>query len=327
MNIAILGAGAWGSALAASFSARHAVRLWARDPAQREALQLTHTTRYLPGVRLPEAIAFPAAPADALHDAELAVAATPTAALRETLNHARAASGTAWLWACKGFEASSGALPHEIAAQSLGPGARAAAFSGPSFALEVARGLPAAVVVASADAAFAARVAAALNGPRLRVYSSDDVIGVELGGAIKNVIAIAAGICDGLALGNNARAALVTRGLAEITRLGTRLGGRPETFAGLTGLGDLVLTCTGDLSRNRQVGLRLAQGEALEQILASLGHVAEGVPSARATLALARRHDVDMPICTAVHAVLFDRFPAREAVERLLARDPKSETR
>ena len=326
MRIAILGAGAWGSALAASFSSRHEVRLWARDPAQRDALAATRATRYLPGVRLPEAITLAATPAHALRDAELAVAATPTAALRETLGHAGASREVAWLWACKGFEASSGALPHEIAGQSLGAGARAAAFSGPSFALEVARGLPAAVVVASADAAFAASMAAALNGPRLRVYSSDDVIGVELGGAIKNVIAIAAGICDGLELGSNARAALVTRGLTEITRLGTRLGGRPETFAGLTGLGDLVLTCTGELSRNRQVGLRLARGESLEQILAQLGHVAEGVSSARATLALARRHGADMPICAAVHAVLFDRFPARDAVERLLARDPKSET-
>lgn len=264
---------------------------------------------------------------DALRDAQLAIAATPTAALRETLRHAGAARDAAWLWACKGFEASSGALPHEIVAESLGTGARAAAFSGPSFALEVARGLPAAVVVASSDGAFAATLAAALNGTRLRVYSSDDVVGVELGGAIKNVIAIAAGICDGLALGNNARAALITRGLAEITRLGMRLGGRPETFAGLTGLGDLVLTCTGDLSRNRQVGLRLARGDSLEAILGGLGHVAEGVSSARSTLALAQRHGADMPICAAVHAVLFDRFPPREAVERLLARDPKSETR
>ena len=327
MKVGILGAGAWGSALAASFSSRHEVRLWARDPAQREMLQSTRTTRYLPGVRLPESIALAPTPADALHDAELAIAATPTASLREALRSAGSARHIPWLWACKGFEASSGALPHEIVADALGPDAHAGAFSGPSFALEVARGQPAAVVVASSDAALAATLAAALNGPRLRVYSSDDVIGVELGGAIKNVIAIAAGICDGLALGHNARAALVTRGLAEIARLGTRMGGRPETFAGLTGLGDLVLTCTGDLSRNRQVGLGLARGDGLDDVLAGLGHVAEGVPSARATLALAQRHGVDMPICSAVHAVLFDRFPAREAVERLLARDPKSESR
>ncbi|HZZ94814.1 MAG TPA: NAD(P)H-dependent glycerol-3-phosphate dehydrogenase [Usitatibacter sp.] len=326
MKVAILGAGAWGSALAVSFSARHDVRLWARDASQREALRHERASRYLPGVRLPETVGVPDSPAAALAGAELAIAATPTAGLRDILRDARAPAPPPWLWACKGFEGGSGCLPHEIAAQCLPSGARAGAFSGPSFALEVARGQPAAVVVTSADAAFAAALAASLNGPRLRVYSSDDVIGVELGGALKNVIAIAAGICDGLALGSNARAALVTRGLAEMARLGVRLGGRPETFAGLTGLGDLVLTCTGDLSRNRQVGLRLAQGQSLEVILSGLGHVAEGVSSARAAVALASRHGIEMPICAAVHAVLFDGFPARDAVERLLARDPKSET-
>jgi glycerol-3-phosphate dehydrogenase (NAD(P)+) len=322
LRIAILGAGAWGSALAASLSARHEVRLWARDPLQREALAARRTSRYLPGVELPAAIAIAPSRESALAQAELAIAAVPTAALRETLGGAPA---LAWLWACKGFETRSGCLPHEIAAQSLPPGTLAGALSGPSFALEVARGLPAAIVVAGRDGAFAARLAAQLNGPRLRVYSSDDVVGVELGGALKNVIAIAAGICDGLQLGHNARAALVTRGLAEMARLGVRLGGRPDTFAGLTGLGDLVLTCTGDLSRNRRVGLRLAAGESLDAILASLGHVAEGVPSARAAVALAAREGVEMPICAAVEAVLFQGLAAREAVERLLARDPKSE--
>jgi glycerol-3-phosphate dehydrogenase (NAD(P)+) len=322
LKIAILGAGAWGSALAASFAARHEVRLWARDPAQRDELAARRASRYLAGVRLPDTIAIAASREEALRDADVAVAATPTAALREALTGAAA---PAWLWACKGFEAASGCLPHEIAAQALGPSARAGALSGPSFALEVARGQPAAIVLAASDAAFAHGLAGALNGPRLRIYSSDDVVGVELGGAVKNVIAIAAGISDGLALGHNARAALVTRGLAEIARLGTRLGGRADTFSGLTGLGDLVLTCTGDLSRNRQVGLRLATGASLDAILAELGHVAEGVQSARATLALARRHGVEMPICAAVNAVLFDAVPARDAVERLLARDPKSE--
>jgi glycerol-3-phosphate dehydrogenase (NAD(P)+) len=323
LRIAILGAGAWGSALAASLSTRHAVRLWARDASQRARLEAERTSRYLPGVTLPHAIEVAATRDAALRDCELAIAATPTAGLREAL---QGAAAPAWLWACKGFEAASGCMPHEIAAQSLGPGADAGALSGPSFALEVARGQPAAIVVAAADAAFARSLATALNGPRLRVYSSDDVVGVELGGAVKNVIAIAAGISDGLALGHNARAALVTRGLAEIARLGTRLGGRADTFFGLTGLGDLVLTCTGDLSRNRQVGLRLAGGASLQAILADLGHVAEGVHSAQATLALARRHDIEMPICAAVHAVLFEAVPARDAVERLLARDPKSES-
>jgi glycerol-3-phosphate dehydrogenase (NAD(P)+) len=325
LKIAILGAGAWGSALAASLSSRHSVRLWARDPLQREELARARSTRYLPGIRLPEAFEIAVSREAALREVDLAIAATPTSALRQTLADSASEGPRDWLWACKGFEAASGSLPHEIAAQSLASAVRAGALSGPSFALEVACGQPAAIVVAARDGAFAASLAAALNGPRLRVYSSDDVAGVELGGALKNVIAIAAGICDGLALGNNARAALVTRGLAEIARLGTRVGGRPETFAGLTGLGDLVLTCTGDLSRNRKVGLGLAAGQPLDAILANLGHVAEGVPSARAAVSLADRHGVDMPICTAVHAVLFDAFPAREAVERLLSRDPKSE--
>jgi len=327
LKIAILGAGAWGSALAVSLSARHEVRLWARDRAQQDELRQHRASRYLPGIALPAAIDVASSRAAALSNAELAIAATPTAGLREALQGVERGSPAAWLWACKGFETGTGCLPHEIAAQSLPPGVQAGALSGPSFAHEVARGLPAAVVAAAHDAAFAASIAAGLNGPRLRVYSSDDVVGVELGGAVKNVIAIAAGIADGLELGHNARAALITRGLAEISRLGTALGGRAETFAGLAGLGDLVLTCTGDLSRNRRVGLALARGQALDSILASLGHVAEGVQSARATLALARRHGIDMPICAAVHAVLFDAFPPRDAVERLLARDPKSENR
>ena len=327
MKIAILGAGAWGSALAASFSSRHAVSLWARSAAQRDELRRTRASRYLPGIVLPDAIEFADSREAALAHAELAVAATPTSALRDALQGLTQGAPSAWLWACKGFESGSGCLPHEIAAQCLPAGAEAGALSGPSFAQEVARGLPAAIVVAAQEERFAAAMASSLNGSRLRVYSSSDVVGVELGGAVKNVIAIAAGIADGLQLGHNARAALVTRGLAEIARLGTPLGGRAETFAGLAGLGDLVLTCTGDLSRNRRVGLALARGEPLEHILASLGHVAEGVHSTRATLALARHHGIDMPICEAVHAVLFDAFPARDAVEKLLSRDPKSETR
>jgi glycerol-3-phosphate dehydrogenase (NAD(P)+) len=326
LKIAILGAGAWGSALAASFASRHDVSLWARNALQQDELRRTRTSRYLAGVVLPSAVDIAGSREAALERAELAIAATPTGALREALQGLPHEIPAAWLWACKGFESGTGCLPHEIAAQCLPAGTRAGALSGPSFAQEVAHGLPAAVVVAATEGAFAASIAGALNGPRLRVYSSNDVIGVELGGAVKNVIAIAAGIADGLELGHNARAALVTRGLAEISRLGARLGGRAETFAGLTGLGDLVLTCTGDLSRNRRVGLALARGESLDGILGSLGHVAEGVHSARATLALARRHGIDMPICEAVNAVLFDAVAPRDAVGRLLARDPKSET-
>jgi glycerol-3-phosphate dehydrogenase (NAD(P)+) len=189
----------------------------------------------------------------------------------------------------------------------------------------VARGQPTAVVIAGRDADFAARCASGLNSARLRMYSSDDLVGVELGGALKNVIAIAAGISDGLGLGRNARAALVTRGLAEIARLGSAMGGRPETFSGLAGLGDLVLTCTGDLSRNREVGVRLAAGLPLEIVLAQLGHVSEGVSSARAAQRHARTADVEMPITEAICGVLFDGQPAREAVQRLLARSPRSE--
>jgi glycerol-3-phosphate dehydrogenase (NAD(P)+) len=326
LKIAILGAGAWGSALATSFSTRHEVALWTRDPRECEALARTRASRYLPEVAIPEAVRVEPDLSRALARADMLIVATATAGLRGTLASV-SALGAAFplLWACKGFEISSGALPHEVVAQSLPAAARAGALSGPSFALEVARGQPTAIVLAAGDGAFASEAAAALNGPRLRVYSSDDVVGVELGGALKNVIAIAAGICDGLDLGRNARAALITRGLAEISRLGVAMGGRAETFAGLAGLGDLVLTCTGDLSRNREVGVRLAQGRTLDAVLADLGHVSEGVSSARAALDHARGHHVEMPITEAVCAVLFESRAPREAVQQLLARDPRRE--
>jgi glycerol-3-phosphate dehydrogenase (NAD(P)+) len=231
---------------------------------------------------------------------------------------------TPLVWLCKGFEQDGAALPHEIVA-GAGWRAPSGALSGPSFALEVAKGLPCALTLASADAAFANRTAALLHGGRLRVYHSDDVLGVEIGGAVKNVLAIAVGICDGLGLGQNARAALITRGLAELARLGVALGGRAETVMGLTGAGDLILTATGDLSRNRRVGLELAAGQPLEKIVASLGHVAEGVHSARAALARAQSAGVDMPITSAVDAVLAGKLTPPQAVERLLSRDPKAE--
>ena len=231
---------------------------------------------------------------------------------------------TPLVWLCKGFEQASAALPHEIVAAS-GLRAPSGALSGPSFALEVAKGLPCALTLASADGAFAARSAALLHGGRLRVYHSDDLVGVEIGGAVKNVLAIAVGICDGLGLGQNARAALITRGLAELARLGVALGGRAETVMGLTGAGDLILTATGDLSRNRRVGLELAAGRKLEDIVGKLGHVAEGVRSAHATLARAKSCGVELPITAAVDAVLAGRLTPPQAVERLLARDPKAE--
>jgi glycerol-3-phosphate dehydrogenase (NAD(P)+) len=326
VKISILGAGAWGSALAVSFSQHHSIALWSRERADCETLARTRTSAYLPGVAIPDSVRVEADLARAVADADLVLIATATAGLRETARAvAKVTPAPALAWACKGFEAASGQLPHQIVAEALPAAARVGALSGPSFALEVARGQPTAIVFASRDAPFASMQAAALNSSRLRIYSSADLAGVELGGALKNVIAIAAGICDGLELGRNARAALVTRGLAEISRLGVAMGGQPETFNGLTGLGDLVLTCTGDLSRNREVGVRLAQGRKLDDVLADLGHVAEGVHSARAARSHARANGVEMPITEAVCAVLFDGRPAPDAVKQLLTRDPRRE--
>jgi len=322
--LAVLGAGAWGTALAAVLAARHGVTLWARDSAQARALSADRRNqRYLPEIALPAALRIEPDLDRALAGAELLVAATPVAGMRDLLGKLK--GGTVPLiWLCKGFEQDSAALPHEIVAAS-GIRAPSGALSGPSFALEVAKGLPCALTLASADAAFAARAAALVHGGRLRVYHSDDVVGVEIGGAVKNVLAIAVGICDGLNLGQNARAALVTRGLAELARLGVALGGRAETVMGLTGAGDLILTATGDLSRNRRVGLELARGRPLAAIIADLGHVAEGVRSAGATLARARSCGVEMPITAAVNAVLEGKLSPQQAVEALLARDPRGE--
>jgi len=320
--LAVLGAGAWGTAIAAALASRHRVTLWARDAVQARAIGASRrNARYLPEIELPAGLVVTHEERVALSGADLALVATPVAGLREMLAKV---TGVPFVWLCKGFEQQSAALPHEIVAAS-GIRATSGALSGPSFALEVARGLPCALTLASADADFAASAAAQLHGGRMRVYHSDDLIGVEIGGAVKNVLAIAVGICDGLGLGQNARAALITRGLAELARLGVALGGRAETVTGLTGAGDLILTATGDLSRNRRVGLELARGKALASIVADLGHVAEGVRSARATLARAKACGTDMPITAAVDAVLEGRLSPPQAVEQLLARDPKAE--
>ncbi len=248
------------------------------------------------------------------------------AALRGLVSRvARSVPTLPLVWACKGFEQSTARMPHEVVAEERPSQTAAAALSGPSFAQEVARGLPTALTLASNDVSFARETARALHHATLRVYYTDDIIGVEVGGAVKNVMAIATGICEGLGLGLNARAALITRGLAEITRLGTRLGGRTETFMGLAGAGDLILTCTGELSRNRRVGLQLAQGRSVDEILAQLGHVAEGVDSAREVARLAASRGVDMPITDAVCAVLFRGTTPQAAVQSLLSRDPKTE--
>jgi glycerol-3-phosphate dehydrogenase (NAD(P)+) len=321
-RIAVLGAGAWGTALAAVLAGRHEVTLWARDPAQAGAIgRERRNARYLPEVPLPAQLAVQAEwPARA----ELLIAATPVAGLREV---AARTAGKPLLWLCKGFESGTGLLPHEVAAQARGARAPGGALSGPSFALEVARGLPGALTLAASNAACARDTAHALLGGRLRVYSCAGLAGVGVGGAVKNVMAIAVGIADGLALGQNARAALITRGLAEMTRLGVAFGGKAHTLMGLAGAGDLILTATGDLSRNRRVGMALARGEALPDILRGLGHVAEGVHTAREVLRLAARRRIDMPITQAVQAVLEGRLTAPQAVEALLARDPKEEAR
>jgi glycerol-3-phosphate dehydrogenase (NAD(P)+) len=328
MRIAILGAGAWGTALGIALSPHHEITLWCRDPRQSDQLGATRVNaRYLPGLAIPGAIRITADADAALLTCELAILAVPAAALRETAQRvARQKRAPDVVWLCKGFESGSAKFPHQVVGEELGARLRFGALSGPSFADEVARGLPAAVTLASRDAEFAAAAARELHTGRLRVYSSDDLAGVETGGTVKNVIAIAAGVCDGLNLGSSARAALITRGLAEMTRLGMRLGGRLETFMGLAGAGDLVLTATSDQSRNRRVGLGLASGRRLADILGDLGHVAEGVFSAREVLRLAQNRDVDMPITRAVCSVLDGHASARDAVEELLQREPKSES-
>jgi glycerol-3-phosphate dehydrogenase (NAD(P)+) len=260
----------------------------------------------------------------AISGAQLVLAATPVAGLRDMLQRLDGPLPVVWL--CKGFEEGTGLLPHQVAAETLGENVKCGALSGPSFAEEVARGLPCALTLASRAADFARETAALLHGGRMRVYYSADVVGVEIGGAVKNVMAIAAGISDGLGLGQNARAALITRGLAEIARLSAALGGQPETVMGLTGAGDLILTATGDLSRNRRVGLELARGKPLQEILSHLGHVAEGVRSAKEVSALAKKKKVDMPVSDAVSAVLEGQLKPAQAVERLLSRDPKRES-
>lgn len=327
MNILILGAGAWGTALAIALDQQHSIGLWTRNDEQRDTLRRERHSVYLPDARLSDAIDVVDDLPAALSRADLALVATPTAGLRETLGLIKNANPRLpVVWACKGFETDSGLLPHQVVGEVMGTEARCAALSGPSFATEVARGQPTALTLAAHDEAFARRTAAELHQPRLRTYFSDDLPGVEVGGAVKNVMAIATGICDGLSLGQNARAALITRGLAELSRLGVAMGGRAETFMGLTGLGDLILTCTGDLSRNRKVGLELGRGDTLPVILKRLGHVAEGVNTAREVERRAAALDVDMPITVSVCDVLFRGVSAREAVEQLLARDPKAES-
>lgn len=328
MNVTVLGAGAWGTALAANVAPRHDTLLWARDAAQAADIAARReNTRYLPGVPLPDALSVTADLAAATAHARggLVIIGTPMAGLQGTLERLPGDCGGV-VWLCKGFQEGTGLLGHEVARAVRPEFTRVGIVSGPSFALEVARGQPAALVAASADDRLAQLAVDVLHSDRLRIYASSDPVGVEVGGAVKNVLAIATGIADGLQLGLNARAALITRGLAEITRLGLALGARAETFMGLSGLGDLVLTATGDLSRNRKVGLLLAQGLPLAQILHELGHVAEGVACAATVLKRANLCGVTMPITEAVVKVLAAELTPQQAIQALMSREAQRES-
>lgn len=329
MNICIMGAGAWGTALAIHFAQhRHRVTLWSRNPQHAAAMQAERSnTGYLKGFPFPDALAVASPPGHIAHP-DLVIIATPVAGLRESLQHMRA-----WGWAdvpllaaCKGFEQNSGLLPQQVAAAELPGHSRIGLLSGPSFAQELARQLPCAVTLASADNAWIDHLTAELNSPVLRLYANHDPVGVAVGGAVKNVMAIATGIADGLEYGMNARAALITRGLAEINRLALALGAQTTTLLGLAGVGDLILTCTGSLSRNRQVGLKLAEGKSLPDILAELGHVAEGVYTIREAAAQARRCSVEMPITFILNDLLDGKIAVREVAEQLMGRRVRNES-
>jgi glycerol-3-phosphate dehydrogenase (NAD(P)+) len=330
-DAAVLGAGAWGTALACLLSSRdHPTVLWARRAEVAKALREDRENRvYLPAVPLPPALRVTTDITEAVGGAGLVLFVVPAQHLRAIAAQVAPALGGAPLTvsAAKGLEVATGSRMTEVLAASLPASCagRLAALSGPTFAAEVGRGLPAAAVVAAADAAVGTAVQRALSGPTFRLYVTTDVLGVELAGAVKNVVAIAAGVADGLALGASARASLITRGLAEMSRLGRAVGARPETFAGLAGVGDLILTCSSDLSRNRTLGLELGRGRDLPQILAGRRTVAEGVETARAVKAVAARLGVDTPICAQVHAILFEGRPPREALNLLMGRELKVE--
>jgi len=329
-SLAVLGAGSWGTALAVQLArSGHPVTLWGRDRAQLQQLAGTRENqRYLPGVRLPSPLCVEADLAAAVGAHSDLLICVPSHAFRATLDLVqpllRPASRVAW--ATKGFEQGSGALPNEVARAVLGESVPLAVLSGPTFAREVGAGLPTAMTVASRDPGFAADLAARLSGQHFRAYTAADITGVEVGGATKNVLAIGAGISDGLGYGANARIALITRGLAEMSRLGQALGARPATFMGLSGMGDLVLTSTDDQSRNRRLGLALAAGQSLTTALRTIDQVVEGVYAARAVHAVAARLGIEMPICEQVYRILNESVAPAEAVSTLMARTLKAES-
>jgi len=327
--IAVLGAGSWGTALSVHLARQgHIVRLWARDRGLADDMRVRRANVvYLPDVSLPKGVSVTHALDEALDQSDLIVSAMPShgcrAVMRAAVQHIKA--GATIVSATKGLEADTLRRPSEVIAEELGPGRPVVALSGPSFALEVAHELPTAVVAASLHPGATDIVQAEFRGPYFRLYGSDDVVGVEIGGALKNVIAIAAGVVEGLGLGHNALAALITRGLVEVTRLARAAGGRRETLSGLSGLGDLVLTCTGDLSRNRHVGIELARGRRLDEILASMKMIAEGVRTTGAALALGTRHGVELPIATQMAEVLAGRADVRSALDALMVRRQRAE--
>jgi glycerol-3-phosphate dehydrogenase (NAD(P)+) len=327
--IAVLGAGSWGTALAVQFArSGRTVRLWGRDAHQLAQMALDGSNeRYLPGTEFPESLQIASDLAEALEQVDDVLIVVPSQALRALLGQVRPllTAPMQVAWATKGFEADSGKLPHQVARDVLGAERRGAVLSGPTFAREVGAGLPTAMTIASADAQYAQSLAQELSSANFRAYTSSDIMGVEIGGAVKNALAVAAGLSDGLGFGANTRVALITRGLKEMTRLGVAMGAQPDTFMGLAGLGDLVLSCTDDQSRNRRFGLLLATGITAQAALAQIGQAVEGYGAARAIHGVAARAGVEMPLCEMAYRVLYEGLPARDAVRALMSRPIKAE--
>jgi glycerol-3-phosphate dehydrogenase (NAD(P)+) len=327
--VAVLGAGSWGTALAIQFArAGHPTRLWSRNAADATAMRAERQNRrYLPDAAFPEAVEIHEDLAAATRGAVAIILAVPSHGLRGLLKLLKPllARDARLAWATKGFELDTGKLPHQVAYDVLGDRYPVAVLSGPTFAREVGMGLPTAMTIASPDAEFAAQLAKSLHASNFRAYTSTDIIGVEVGGAVKNVLAVGAGLCDGLGFGANTRIALITRGLSEVMRLGVALGAQPETFMGLAGLGDLVLTCTDNQSRNRRFGLALAAGKSVEQALKEIGQVVEGYTAARAVHAVSQREKVDMPIVQGIYRILYQNESARDVVKELMTRPIRPE--
>ena len=327
--VAVLGAGSWGTALAIQFArASHPTRLWSRSAEDAAAMRAARCNRrYLPDGKFPDAVEVHDDLATAVRGAVAIIIAVPSHALRSLLTQLKPllVSDARLAWATKGFELETGKLPHQVAYEVLGDRYPVAVLSGPTFAREVGMGLPTAMTIASQNPEYASQLANSLHASNFRAYTSTDIVGVEVGGAVKNVLAVGAGLCDGLGFGANTRVALITRGLSEITRLGVALGAQPETFMGLAGLGDLVLTSTDNQSRNRRFGLALAGGKTVQQALQEIGQVVEGYTAARAVHAVAVREKVDMPIANGIYRVLYENEPARDVVKDLMTRPIRPE--